>query len=152
MFASKTPVSAIVPTLRQFCDQTALVVLANHLAAEMHRPDFTISAEQKQVYLDLWANMVFVIGSRFRQGKAQRLCLAAMRSEVSSDPRQAEFQAMVGAMIERTTNSGKNVQDVLDAAFGVGTFDFSKRAHGAPGVDLAMCVRAAEHLASRVNF
>lgn len=152
MFGSKTPVAAIVPELRKFCEQTALNVLANYLAAETHQADFTISSDQKQLYLELWVNMVFVIGSRFRDGKSQRLCIAALKSEVDGDPRQAQIQALVGAMIDRTTDSRENVQDILAAAFGEGAFDFSKRPAGMPGVDLAMCVRAADHLASRANF
>ncbi len=151
-FGPKTPVAALVPGLRAFCDQTALGVLGNYLEGETHQPDLTISAEQKQLYLDLWANMVFVIGSRFRQGKTQRLCTAAMQTEVRGDPRQAKIQSMVKDMIDKTTNSEENVQDILDAAFGPGAFDHTKQPRGLPGVDLAMCIRAADHLANRARF
>ncbi|MBT9446241.1 MAG: hypothetical protein IV086_11120 [Hyphomonadaceae bacterium] len=151
-FGPKTPIAAVVPELRAFCDQTALGVLGNYLEGETHRPDLTISAAQKQLYMDLWANMVFVIGSRFRQGKAQRLCIAAMQAEVRGDPRQAEIQSMVSAMVDRTTNSQENVQDILDVAFGSGAFDHTKRPRGLPGADLAMCIRAADHLAGRIRF
>lgn len=152
MFGPKTPINAVTRELRTFCDQTALNVLANYLEDDTHGPDLIISAEQKQRFLDLWANMVFVVGSRFLQGKAQRLCAAAMQTEAEDDPRQAEVQSISRALADRTTDSKQNVEDLLDTAFGAAVFDHTKQRRGMPGVDLAMCVRAANHLASRVKF
>lgn len=152
MFGPKTPITAVTRELRAFCDQTALNVLANYLEDDTHSPDLIISADQKQRFLDLWASMVFVVGSRFLQGKAQRLCVAAMQTEAQDDPRQSEIQSTASALADRTTDSKQNVQDLLDAAFGAGGFDHTKQRRGMPGVDLAMCVRAADHIASRVKF
>jgi hypothetical protein len=152
MFGAKTPIAAVTRELRKFCDQTALNVLANYLEDDTHSPDLIISAEQKQRFLDLWASMVFVIGSRFRKGKAQRLCVAAMELEAQDDPRQAEMQSIASALVDRTTDSRQNVQDMLDTAFGADVFDHTKQRRGMPGVDLAMCARAADHLASRIKF
>jgi len=152
MFGPKTPIAAVTRELRAFCDQTALNVLANYLEDNTHSPDLIISAEQKQRFLDLWASMVFVIGSRFRQGKAQRLCVSAMELEARDDPRLAATQSIVSALVDRTTDSRQNVQDMIDTAFGVGVFDHTGQRRGMPGVDLAMCVRAADHIASRVKF
>lgn len=152
IFGPKAPIDSVIAELRAFCDQTALGVLANYIEAETHSPDIILTAEQKQHFTDLWANMVFEIGVRFRKGKSQRLCQEALAAEVRDDPGKAEIQSTIWRMVTKSTDSRQNVQDMLDEAFGSGAFDHTKRPRGMPGVDLAMCVRAADHLASRIRF
>lgn len=150
IFAPYTPASVVIQLLRTFCDETATNHLTKLIQGEASKTDLTISADQKQHFLDLWSGAVFAIGVTARDRLARSLCAAAANSAARLDPRQSGIQgvarAIVAQSIDAEGGAARIADQLLDQAFGPGSFDHAKTTRAFPGAELGMCVRYSTHL------
>ena len=151
MFGRKTPIKILLHELRQHCDQVALNVLERIVSREETQPDIVISHEQKQTYLDTWANMVFVAGAKLHRGKSQRLCLAALEAERDRDPGlekvQLELSDYFNESYREPQASNLHVYHIASTSLGVKQLEVRSL-----GIELVSCLRAIDFIASRYNF
>jgi len=150
LFSPPIPAPVVIQALREFCHQTAMATVSKLIEGEANRPDVTLSADQKQHFMDLWASTVFALGATAHDRSTQQLCVAAAEAGVAIDPRQANIQAVAGSIVAKTTEAegrgNRIAAQLLDQAFGSGTFDHKKTTRACPAADLGMCIRWATHL------
>jgi hypothetical protein len=153
MFRPKTPIQILLNEIRQHCDQVALNVLERILTREATQPEIVVSHEQKQTYLDMWANMVFVAGAKLHKGKAKKLCLAALEAERDRDLDLMKIQLDLSELFNDThrfrTPEASNVHVYYVASKSLGVSDIDV---GSSGIELVSCLRAIDFIASRYDF
>jgi hypothetical protein len=144
------PAVAIIQRLREFCDDTAIGTLAMLVEREVSTADLIVSADQKRLFLDLWASTVFELGAEAADRSTQQLCVLATKMAADSDPRQGDIQATARSIVREPREadgwSTRIFTNLLTQALGPGAFDQRKLLTTPAAANLSMCVRYATYL------